>query len=137
MVAQCVRQLSPSETNCRSTFSLSVSPPSKIHALSKQSISLFCGIRHSDNLRIVLSILFNFEDRRERNHKCGLCDTRFGQKSDLRRHIQVVHEQQKNFACVLCGRAFGRRSSLSQHMQRVHKRILPPLRDQARMSTNT
>lgn len=82
-------------------------------------------------------LLLRTLDRLERNHKCGLCETRFGQKSDLRRHVQVVHEQQKNFGCEICGRAFGRRSSLSQHMQRVHSRKLPSLRESGRANVSS
>ena len=48
----------------------------------------------------------------------------FGQKSDLKRHIETVHEKRRDHVCGYCkGAAFGTASTLKAHISAIHLKI--------------
>jgi len=40
---------------------------------------------------------------------CSICAEKFGQKSDLLRHIKIIHEKIKDFECSICTEKFGQK----------------------------
>ena len=52
----------------------------------------------------------------KKQFKCNLCNTKFGEKSNLRRHIVTVHEGKKLFKCDICNAKFGGKSDLNKHV---------------------
>ena len=42
---------------------------------------------------------------------------KFGQKPDLNRHLETVHEKQKNYKCEFCDKSFGRKENLNRHIE--------------------
>ena len=58
---------------------------------------------------------------KKKNHVCVECGHAVLSKSDLRKHIKNVHAKIKNHMCRECGFAFARRFSLHTHMESVHK----------------
>ena len=57
---------------------------------------------------------------RDKNVKCDICDTSFGQKGDFNRHVLTVHEGKKQFKCDICDANFGQKNQLNQHVASVH-----------------
>lgn len=56
-----------------------------------------------------------------RPYKCEVCRAAFTRRSDVFRHVKIVHHQEKPFKCSLDGKEFSDRKSLKQHMEQ-HKR---------------
>ena len=57
---------------------------------------------------------------------CSKCDTKFTQKTSLKRHVETVHEEslkQKGTKpiCTLCNKALATNSSLRTHTKSVHE----------------
>ena len=66
---------------------------------------------------------------------CTICGTSFGRISDLKRHIETVHEgkrkkRERSYApvhqanktqCPICSGYFGRKTDLKRHMETVHE----------------
>jgi len=66
---------------------------------------------------------------------CTICGTSFGRISDLKRHIETVHEgkrkkrnrsyepvhQANKTQCPICSGYFGRKTDLKRHMETVHE----------------
>ena len=44
------------------------------------------------------------------------CDLVYKRSGDLKRHVQIVHENQKNFKCQVCEKSFTRPETLKNHM---------------------
>jgi hypothetical protein len=53
-------------------------------------------------------------------HKCPHCGDAFGQASNLRVHIETVHEKRRDHKCPHCGDAFGQGGTLKRHIERKH-----------------
>ena len=56
---------------------------------------------------------------------CDQCDQTFNRRSNLARHISVVHDKdktsKKSFMCTFCEKEFARKDALSQHIKSKHK----------------
>lgn len=52
---------------------------------------------------------------------CTLCDSQFGKKADLNRHLLTVHQQSPH-TCADCGKGFTMASRLERHRQRAHSK---------------
>jgi uncharacterized C2H2 Zn-finger protein len=57
---------------------------------------------------------------KQKNYKCDHCNESFGKKSNLKRHINTIHLKQKNFSCEHCESAFGQKGDLNTHINTVH-----------------
>ena len=57
------------------------------------------------------------------NIECGECGKMFSQKSDLTRHIKIIHSKIKDFECLECDKRFCQNQDLAQHVNIVHRKI--------------
>merc|ERR1712008_250309 len=51
---------------------------------------------------------------------CTICGTSFGRISDLKRHIETVHEGKRTH-CPQCSASFARKTDLKRHIETVHE----------------
>ena len=56
---------------------------------------------------------------------CSECGTSFGKQDGLKRHISIVHKGERPFSCSLCDRSFTEKGHLKKHIQAVHEHIRP------------
>lgn len=54
---------------------------------------------------------------------CPQCDATFRRRSDMNRHIRVVHEKRRPFECPKCNNKFGEKSNMIKHVRMVHENI--------------
>ena len=52
---------------------------------------------------------------------CDICHSKFGQKVNLNKHVETVHEGKKQFKCDICNTKFGQKSFLNTHVVTVHE----------------
>lgn len=52
--------------------------------------------------------------------QCLQCSASFARKNDLKRHIEAVHEG-KQAKCVICSASFSRKTDLKRHVETVHE----------------
>ena len=70
-----------------------------------------------DNSKNQIQIYFN-QDKKTR--KCDSCGKTFSQASNLKVHINSVHNGQKDHKCDLCRKAFSEAGKLKKHINEVH-----------------
>lgn len=58
--------------------------------------------------------------RNERPFACDICNTSFGTKSSLKRHLKVSHNSLKPFECPECHRCFVSEGIRDRHLSRNH-----------------
>ncbi|KAJ0182998.1 hypothetical protein K1T71_000974 [Dendrolimus kikuchii] len=58
--------------------------------------------------------------RNERPFSCDICNTSFGTKSSLKRHLKVSHNALKPFECPQCHRCFVSAAIRDRHLSRNH-----------------
>jgi len=61
----------------------------------------------------------------KKEFECILCHKMYPRKTNLMRHIQMVHEKTKPFKCEQCGDAFGTESNLRRHIRGKHLQMRP------------
>ena len=54
-------------------------------------------------------------------YPCDICDKTFPRKSDIRQHIEQVHEKKNRQKCVFCDGTFSNSGNLRQHIAKVHE----------------
>jgi KRAB domain-containing zinc finger protein len=59
------------------------------------------------------------------SQKCKICGKMLSNKSNLRKHIKVVHEKLKPFECLHCEIGFSAKQNLTYHLYSVHKLMKP------------
>ena len=63
----------------------------------------------------------------ERKHDCLYCGKKFMTGPNMRRHIQLIHEQpnERSFSCNYCSRKFTLKCNLKEHEQTIHLKQFP------------
>lgn len=56
---------------------------------------------------------------------CSQCGFVFGMRSNLKRHVSTVHEDQRMFTCEVCPASFGLKQNLVTHVRVKHERRRP------------
>ena len=51
---------------------------------------------------------------------CSMCSDKFSKKSNLKHHIEMVHESKK-YNCFICSDSFSKKGMLRKHLESVHK----------------
>ena len=57
--------------------------------------------------------------------QCTICDARFSDRSNMRRHIALIHEEKKKFRCENCGKSFSTKRNMTLHIASIHERKKP------------
>ena len=57
---------------------------------------------------------------KERNFSCDQCNKSFGLSQHLQTHIKTIHLKECNFRCDYCKKLFGENGSLQKHVKTVH-----------------
>ena len=53
-------------------------------------------------------------------HACPICDYSCTTKTNLKNHIDAVHEGKKPHKCSICDKSFSRKDPLKRHVDSVH-----------------
>ena len=53
--------------------------------------------------------------------QCSDCGSTFSSQSNLRLHVDAVHEKKKPYLCSECGDSFSTQNNLKRHISTVHK----------------
>ena len=56
-----------------------------------------------------------------KSKQCSDCGSTFSSQSNLRLHVDAVHEKKKPFLCSECGDSFSTQNNLKRHITAVHK----------------
>ena len=56
--------------------------------------------------------------------RCNVCDRKFS-KSNLDQHVKSTHEKSKHFNCEICESGFGTKRDLNRHIAFVHENRKP------------
>ena len=57
----------------------------------------------------------------EKPYKCSICDHSFAIKGKLKIHIDSVHDGKKPNKCLICDRSFARMDQLKRHVNSVNE----------------
>ena len=74
---------------------------------------------------IIIYTYTHIVHEKQRPFKCDLCDKRFGEKGNQRKHMQSVHMNHRPFQCHLCPSSFAFKDGLARHRRLVHENIRP------------
>ena len=67
-----------------------------------------------------------FEYHLSNQHKKGTeKKLNFGQRSNLKNHIDAVHKKLTPYQCKECKKSFGQSNTLKSHIDTVHKKLTP------------
>merc|ERR1711879_121196 len=55
-----------------------------------------------------------------KDHHCKICDQKFGLNGTLKKHVKTVHDRIKSHQCKICDKKFGQSGSLNKHVKRIH-----------------
>ena len=57
----------------------------------------------------------------KQNFQCSDCGSTFSSQSNLKLHIDAIHEKKKPWLCSECGDSFSTQNNLKRHISTVHK----------------
>jgi KRAB domain-containing zinc finger protein len=58
----------------------------------------------------------HYAQRHKHSNACTLCSATFNSYSNLRKHIQILHNKIHKYSCTFCSRSFGQKNQLQSHM---------------------
>ena len=70
-------------------------------------------------------MLFIFYCSEEKPFVCNMCGHRFNKKSNMVKHVKMVHEKLRPWTCEECNKSFSDRRDLIAHEDSVHKGLKP------------
>ena len=56
----------------------------------------------------------------KKQFKCNICNTNFGKKDHLNRHVKAVHEEKKQFFCEICVVQLKSKLGMMEHIAAIH-----------------
>ena len=56
-----------------------------------------------------------------KSKQCSDCGSTFSTQSNLRLHVDAVHEKKRPYLCSECGDSFSTQNNLKRHISTVHK----------------
>ena len=59
----------------------------------------------SKRRKVLIKTATSYEGKEK--FKCDVCDTNFGQRGNLKRHVATVHKGKKQYKCDICNTNFG------------------------------
>lgn len=65
-----------------------------------------------------------FACKNERSFKCSVCGSGFNYRTNMARHMQIMHTDEKRYLCNICAKRFKTKKGLSQH-EITHSAELP------------
>ena len=66
---------------------------------------------------------------RKKKHFCEICNTKFSNGSDVKRHFAQVHEKKRPYSCDICSSSFSREGDKTKHIEEVHEGKKPHVCD--------
>ena len=79
------------------------------------------SIRKIESKRSKVSMKTASGQKGMENFKCGIGSANFGLKSNLKKHVETVHDGKKQFRCDICNATFGQKQHLNRHVATVHE----------------
>ena len=58
-----------------------------------------------------------------KEHKCDPCGKLFSQAAHLKTHIHTIHEGRKDYTCDSCGKSFSKTGNLNRHINASHHQL--------------
>ena len=98
------------------TFKVTTSPTRKQHSSDN---SIFrcnhCPATFQHEKSRTIHALKKHDKVKLEMFQCSICDTKFGLKTDLKRHVDRVHGSKKNYACDICQLKFSHTGHVNRH----------------------
>ncbi|XP_064459996.1 oocyte zinc finger protein XlCOF15-like [Ornithodoros turicata] len=82
------------------------------HHIAAKQLCFVCGFSTMSKRRMAIH---RREHMAGRTFVCNVCTRDFPEKSDLTRHISLVHRRMRLHACDACGKAFHGAKALKEH----------------------
>ena len=107
---------------CKKLFSSKQSLKKHISSVHEAKKSLECKLVRCDLGDRDFSSKRNLHQHVKLTHdiKCKICESGFGTRRDLIRHVASVHEGKEYFECKICTKGFNSNMDLSRHLKFVH-----------------
>lgn len=58
-------------------------------------------------------------------YPCGLCEMKFKQTGNRKKHVEETHFRRKPFLCSVCNSSFSRKHARDTHLRAVHEQLRP------------
>lgn len=71
-----------------------------------------CGLEFNGKGRIAQ----HYAQRHKHSNACNQCNSTFNSYSNLKKHIQIIHNKIHKYSCSFCSRSFGQKNQLTSHM---------------------
>ena len=112
-IALCLSYLIPYQKSHQPAKALTVLPSEKVLSANLIYIALIPG-------GITNQIATSHHPVVPGKTQCPICHSYFSKNTDLKRHIETVHEGQKT-PCSICNALFSRKTDLKRHVETVHE----------------
>ncbi|KAG5679437.1 hypothetical protein PVAND_009004 [Polypedilum vanderplanki] len=66
----------------------------------------------------------HYAQRHKHSNVCDICNTSFNSYSNLKKHIQILHNKIHKYTCSFCSKTFGQKNQLQSHIN-THTRKKP------------